>query len=247
MSTDLLTARKFRRRILKHIEEQQKADAAISVELRNSTIAISMELLQQVAILLQSYTPDRNPDPAQEALFARIAPSESLAGWLALCRQDLEQAGQIDLLKRNAETAQANYRKTAPLGQVTKLIKKKADKNIIEALKVNRDQANSKVEQAEAERKATRDLMAAKAESIFRSAMRTEALEALNTMPSPVMEPIQRLLARFEAEVVNLCKNHAETQRRSLNELGRITSELSALYEHLDVSQTTALHGENQS
>src|SRR5258707_14513647 len=138
MSENLLSARKLRRRILKRIEEQQKADAAISIELRNSTIAISVELLQQVALLLQSYTLDRPPDTAQEALFAAIAPSESIDAWLLLCRQELEQTGKIDLLKRNAETANANYRKAAPLGPVTKFLRKKADKDIIEALKVNR-------------------------------------------------------------------------------------------------------------
>jgi len=238
-------ARESRRGILKHIEDQQAADAAISVELRNSIIAINMELLQQVALLLQSYTPDRKPDPAQEALFARIAPSESLAAWLVLCQQDLQKAEQIDLLKKSAATAKTNYRKTAPLGPVTKLLKKKADKNIIEALKVNRDQANSKVAQAEAERKTTRSLMSATAEVIFRAAMHTEALEALETMPSPVMEQVRRLLDRFETEVTVLCKNHAETQRRSLAELSKITEELSAFYEQLDVSQTGALPTEN--
>lgn len=246
MSTDLLTAREFRRRILRHIEDQQKADAAISIELRNSIIAISMELLQQVALLLQSYTPDRTPDAAQEALFARIAPSESLVDWLSLCRQDQEQGAQIALLKQNAETAQANYRKTAPLGPATKLIKKKADKTIIGALKVNRDQANARVEQAETARKTSREQMAARAEIIFRSAMRQEALEALRTIPSPVMEPVRRLLHRFEAEVIDLCRHHSETQMRSLDELRGITSALSQLYDHLDIAQTAALPGEKQ-
>ncbi|HWZ45333.1 MAG TPA: hypothetical protein VNW97_17800 [Candidatus Saccharimonadales bacterium] len=63
-----------------------------------------MELLSQLALLLKAYTPDHIPDPAQEALFARIAPSESLAAWLMLCRWDSQQAGQIDLLKPNTGT-----------------------------------------------------------------------------------------------------------------------------------------------
>jgi hypothetical protein len=75
--------------------------------------------------------------------------------------------------------------------------------------------------------------------------MRTEALEALRSMPSPVMEQVRRLLERFETEVVTLCRNHAETQRRSLNEMGQIVSDLSALYEHLDLAQNAALPVEN--
>ena len=250
MSTNLLTAQKLRRKILEHIEGQQKADAAVSVDLRNSTIAISMELLQQVAHLLQSYMTDLGLDPAQEALFSRIAPAESLAGWMELCRKDLELASQITLSKQNARTAQTNYRNAAPLGPVSKsfkkLMKNEADTNIIAALEANRDQANLKLQQAEAARKSVREQMSVAAERIFRSAMRTEALEALSTMPSPVMETVRRLLTRFETEVQELSRKHIEAQMNSLGELNRITVELASFYEHLDVSQTITLLGEKQ-
>lgn len=250
MSTNLLTARKLRRKILQHIEDQQKADAAVSVELRNSTIAISMELLQQVAHLLQSYMTELGLDPAQEALFSRIAPAESLSGWMELCRKDLDLAGRVAVARQNAGKARINYRNAAPLGPVSKsikkLMKKEADTNIIAALEANRDQADSQVQQLEAERKSTREQMSAAAERIFRSAMRIEALEALRTMPSPVTETVGRLLTRFETEVAGLSRKHIENQMNSLGELGRIMAELTSLYEHLDVSQTITMLGEKQ-
>jgi hypothetical protein len=226
------TARKLRRKLLKQLEGQQQDDSRVVGELRNSFVAINREILQQVSALLETYHADRDQDPGQSDLFARIAPSEDFETWIALGKQEMDLANRLVFSKNEFETTNQTYKKQAPLGPLSKFMKEDSEKKVIEALKADRARAAAKVQNTEQELAALREQIRPRAEAIFRSAMSQDGLLALQTIPSPIMLEIQRLVARLRDEPTALWTKHTEAQKQSLHEISQIISRLSDLYEN---------------
>jgi hypothetical protein len=144
----------------------------------------------------------------------------------------MELANRLVFSKNEFETTNQTYKKQAPLGPLSKFMKEDSEKKVIEALKADRARAAAKVQNTEQELAALREQIRPRAEAIFRSAMSQDGLLALQTIPSPVMLEIQRLVARLRDEPTALWTKHTEAQKQSLHEISQIISRLSDLYEN---------------
>ena len=224
------TPRALRKSIVEHLANQQKADAAVALKIRDHILVANKKILGSFSKLLDSYAPDISLSSEQKALLRAVAPDSSIEDWLLVRKQLQECTAEQNQCRVEKDKAQQAYDQDSPMGFMSRWGKDTMGQRISLALKADNDRVATNLARIESRKRSIEDTIRIQAEKFMRSALQQSAIESLCKTPSIVRTEVTGALSEMSTTVNALWTHHAKTQVDSLDQMSQATTGLLLHY-----------------
>jgi hypothetical protein len=242
MTNNFLSARKLRRRIIKHLTDQQRLDSTCSETLRITISSHTRKILEMISRLLMGFT-SGNMSPDDRLAFSSIAPPSLTAeNWFKLREEEASSAAEVARLCSLLGNAKVEYDRLAPWGYLNDLFAKKEDELKIEGARSRRSLLRTQRESEESAHRRKVEAIQSSATLFLRNAMSAEGLRSLLTSSS-ISNGLQDALNLMNNEVTAVWTSHARSQTDLLEKVRVAIAELFEIYDRKDLNDSTPLLG----